>query len=264
MELSQKNVKNDTFKLCCNVCNKEYTRKSSLDKHKILCDFKMKTKREHQIEIEELADIPNHHQLVKIVQELTLKMVKMEEQMEEMKFWVDKKKRKVNVVGWLNTNVVPTIGFLEWITISVVEPEHFKNLMENSLFHTIQQVFEHNLCEKGDFIYPIKCFTQKQGNFYICENKHDGSPEWRQLVLTDMVSILKKIQRGLLKQLTNWKKDNKQLFDDNDRVSISFNKAVIKVMDISFTQDATLSRIKNNLYNYLKTELNIIDQQLEF
>ena len=113
MELSQKNVKNDTFKLCCNVCNKEYTRKSSLDKHKILCDFKMKTKREHQIEIEELADIPNHYQLVKIVQELTLKMIKMEEQMEEMKFWVDKKKRKVNVVVWLNTNVVPTIGFLE-------------------------------------------------------------------------------------------------------------------------------------------------------
>ena len=136
--------------------------------------------------------------------------------------------------------------------------------MENSLFHTIQQVFEHNLCEKSDFIYPIKCFTQKQGNFYICENKHDGSPEWRQLVLTDMVSILKTIQRGFIKQLTNWKKENKQLFDDNDRVSISFNKAVIKVMDISFTQDATLSRIKNNLYNYLKTELNIIDQQLEF
>jgi hypothetical protein len=264
MELSQKNVKNDTFKLCCNVCNKEYTRKSSLDKHKILCDFKMKTKREHQIEIEELADIPNHYQLVKIVQELTLKMIKMEEQMEEMKFWVDKKKRKVNVVVWLNTNVVPTIGFLEWINISVVKPEHFESLMENSLFHTIQQVFEHNLCEKTDFIYPIKCFTQKQGNFYICENKHDGSPEWRQLVLTDMVSILKTIQRGFIKQLTNWKKDNKQLFDDNDRVSISFNKAVIKVMDISFTQDATLSRIKNNLYNYLKTELNIIDQQLEF
>ena len=134
MELSQKIVKNDTFKLCCNVCNKEYTRKSSLDKHKILCDFKMKTKREHQIEIEELADIPNHHQLVKIVQELTLKMIKMEEQMEEMKFWVDKKKRKVNVVGWLNTNVVPTIGFLEWINISVVKPEHFESLMENSLF----------------------------------------------------------------------------------------------------------------------------------
>ena len=83
-------------------------------------------------------------------------------------------------------------------------------------------------------------------------------------MLTDMVSILKTIQRGFIKQLTNWKKENKQLFDDNDRVSISFNKAVIKVMDISFTQDATLSRIKNNLYNYLKTELNIIDQQLEF
>ena len=132
-------------KYCCLVCNKQYTRKSSLDKHKILCDFKLKTKRQLQIESEELNDIPNHLQLVKVVQELTFKLLKMEEKMEEMQKWVDKKKRKLNVIVWLNANVVPTIGFLEWInTIFVVKPEHFENLMDNSLFHTIQQVFEHN------------------------------------------------------------------------------------------------------------------------
>ena len=37
-----------TTKYCCLACNKQYTRKSSLDKHKILCDFKIKTKREIQ------------------------------------------------------------------------------------------------------------------------------------------------------------------------------------------------------------------------
>ena len=31
----------NSAKYCCGVCNKEYTRKSSLDKHKILCDFKI-------------------------------------------------------------------------------------------------------------------------------------------------------------------------------------------------------------------------------
>ena len=250
---------------CCPHCDKKYTRKSSLDKHKILCDFKMKTKREHQIEIEELADIPNHYQLVKIVQELTLKMIKMEEQMEEMKFWVDKKKRKVNVVVWLNTNVVPTIGFLEWITISVVEPEHFKNLMENSLFHTIQQVFEQNLTDKADYVYPIRAFSEKAGVFYICEKNVDGTPEWKQLVLVDMVMILKTIQNHMIKELMKWKSNNQSKFDDNSVISQIFNKAVIKLMNMSFTQDATLSRIKNALYNYLKTDLkNMIEYDFEF
>ena len=253
-------------KYCCLVCNKQYTRKSSLDKHKILCDFKLKTKRQLQIESEELNDIPNHLQLVKVVQELTFKLLKMEEKMEEMQKWVDKKKRKLNVIVWLNANVVPTIGFLEWInTIFVVKPEHFENLMDNSLFHTIQQVFEHNLCEKGDFIYPIKSFSQKQGNFYICEKKEDGTPEWKQLVLTDMVLILKTLQNRMIKELAKWKTENQSKFDDNDKISELFNKAVIKLMNMSFTQDATLSRIRNGLYNYLKTDLKtMIEYDFEF
>ena len=75
---------------------------------------------------------------------------------------------------------------------------------------------------------------------------------------------MKTIQRGLINQLTNWKKDKQQEFGDNDKMAILFNKTVIKLMSISFTQDNTLSRIKNNLYNYLKAELTISDQQLEF
>lgn len=253
-------------KYCCVICNQKYTKKSSLDKHKILCEFKVKTKRELKIETEELNDIPNHLQLVKIVQELTLKMIKMEEKMEKMENFVNKKKQKLNVIVWLNTNAVPTVGFLEWInTLFVVNQEHFENLMENSLFHTIQQVFEDNLCEKCEFIYPIKSFSQKNGIFYICEKNEDGSPEWKQLVLTDMVLILKILKKRMITQLSKWKTENESKFDDNDKISVLFNKAVIKVMDISTTQDAALSRIKNGLYNYLKTDLQtIIEYEFEF
>ena len=31
---------------CCDLCKKSYTRKSSLDKHKLLCDYKSKSKLE--------------------------------------------------------------------------------------------------------------------------------------------------------------------------------------------------------------------------
>lgn len=255
-----------SHKYNCAVCNKQYTRKSSLDKHKILCDFKMKTKREHQIETEELGDIPTHYQLVKIVQELTLKLTKMEEKMEIMQKWVDKKKKKLNVVIWLNTTITPTIGFLEWVNTSlIVNQEHFENLMDNTIFHTVQQIFEDNLSEKTDFVYPISCFSQKQGVFYICEKTEEGSAEWRQMVLEDMILMLKTIQNRMIKELSKWKTQNQHKFDDNDKISIQFNKAVIKLMNISFTQDNNLSRIKNNLYNYLKTDLKtVVEFDFEF
>jgi hypothetical protein len=252
-------------KYCCNACNKNYTRKSSLDKHLILCDFKHKTAREHQIEFEELGDMPNHDQLVKIVQELTFKLIKMENKMEEMQKWVEKKKKKLNVVLWLNTNVVPTIGFLELINTSfVVTQEHFKNLMENNLFHTIQQVFESNFSKKDDFVYPIRCFVEKPGVFYISEKKLDGTAEWRQLELPDMILILKIFHNRMIKELTKWKLENQDKFDDS-KLSDVFNKAVIKLMNLTFTQDANLSRIKNSLYNYLKHDLkSMIEYDFEF
>ncbi len=253
-------------KYCCNACNKHYTRKSSLDKHKILCDFKHKTKREHQVEFEELGDIPNHVQLVKIVQELTFKLIKMEEKMEEMQKWVEKKKKKLNVILWLNSNIVPTIGFLEWINTSfVVLPEHFEDLMENNLFHTIQRVFEDNLSKRDDFVFPIRCFAEKTGTFYIGEKNPDGSTEWKQLELPDMILILKIFHNRMIKELTKWKLDNQYKFDDNSKISDLFNKAVIKLMNLTFTQDANLSRIKNGLYNYLKTDLkSMIEYDFEF
>jgi hypothetical protein len=253
-------------KLCCIVCNKKYTKKSSLDKHKILCDFKTKTKREKKIEDEEQCDIPTYGQLVKIVQELALKMSKMEDKMEELNKWVYKKKRKLNVIGWLNENVVPTFGFLEWVNVQLtVKEEHFENLMENSLFHTIQQVFEYNLPESNELIFPIRCFSQKSGIFYICEKNENGLPQWKQLALNDIIILLKTIQNRMIKVLSKWKSDNQYKIEDNDKISELFNKAVIKLMNISFHQDASLSRIKNNLYNYLKTDLKTtIDYEFEF
>lgn len=263
MEFIEQKLSSNKF--CCGVCNKQYTKKSSLDKHKILCDFKMKTRRENQIEMEESGDVPTHIQLVKIVQELSLELEKTKNKLLEMEKWIAKKKRKLNVILWLNTNVIPTIGFLEWVhTELLIKSDHFENLMENNLYHTIQQIFEDNLSTKKDFVYPISCFTQKTGVFYICEKKEDGSPEWRQLVLEDMVLILKIIKNNMIKQVTKWKEENKHKFDDNDKIAILFNKAVIKLMGISFTQDATLSRIKTGLYHYLKTDLNAVEYDFEF
>lgn len=250
----------------CISCNKTYARKSSFEKHKILCDFRCKTKREIQVETEESSDIPKYIELVKIVQELTMKMDKMESQMIEMQKFIDKKKKKINIISWLNTNTTSTVGFLEWVKSSLtVSEKHFEELMENSLFSTFQQVFEDNLNVQDDFIYPIKCFTQKNNTFYICEKRSDGTPEWRLLELTDMTLLLKTIQNLLIRALTKWKLDNKQKISDNDRLSETFNKAIIKLMNISFNQDSTMTRLKNGLYNYLKIDLKfIMDYEFDF
>lgn len=252
--------------LCCNVCSKYYTRKSSLEKHKVLCEFKQKTKYEIKVETEESADIPNHLQLVKIVQELTLKLIKMEEKMEIMQKYVDKKKRQINVLTWLNSNETsaPIQIFKDWVKNSIcVCQNDIENLMVNSLHYTFQRIFESQIIinKEDSYVYPIKSFQQKQNIIYIYDQDQDqdkvntNSKLWRQMNQEDFVYLLKIIQQNLIGELSKWKIANKGKFDESDKISDLFNRAVIKLMNLSFTPDSTFSKIRNTLYNHVKIDL---------
>jgi len=249
-----------------------------LEKHKILCAFKQKTKYEIKVETEESADIPNHLQLSKIVQELTLKLIKMEEKMEIMQKYVDKKKKQINVITWLNSNtgLQPMQIFKEWVKNSIcVGQNDIENLMVNSLHYTFQRIFESQiLINKEDdaeekeekeeteysYVYPVKSFQQKQNIIYIYDQEEtqqtqSNSKLWRQMNQEDFVYLLKVVQQNLIGELSKWKIANKGKFDESDKISDLFNRAVIKLMNLSFTPDSTFSKIRNSLYNHVKIDL---------
>lgn len=257
LNLSKEHVTSSKYK--CLICKKEYSRKASMDKHRILCDLKTKSKIELVVEQEELSDKPTNDQLIKIVQELAIKYAKMEEKMQEMQQYINRKKQKIDVITRLNTTVNATIGFLEWVTMTIqVSTSDFEYLFENTVFQTYQFILEKNLYSADPkFVFPIKCFKDKPNHFYICEKgESDNVSLWREAESTEITQLLKKIHNLLLNALSKWKQDNKEKISDNDRLSDQFNKAVIKLMNIGFTADgvANVNRIKNSLYTYLKEE----------
>jgi pterin-4a-carbinolamine dehydratase len=250
---------------CCDLCKKSYTRKSSLDKHKLLCDYKSKSKLEHKVSEEELGDTPTYEQLVKIVQELAFKYVKMEEKVEQMQGWINQKKQKIKVLDWLNEHVVATIGFKEWTTNIVVAPQIALSLIDYNAFQIFQNVLEYNLSSGTDFINPIKCFSHKQNVFYICEKTPDGKSIWTQMETEELLLVLKKVQNKLLSELSKWKLDNKEKMEADDKISEQFNKALIKLLNITIVaHDVNVSRIRNNLYTHLKTDIkSLIEYEFE-
>jgi hypothetical protein len=247
---------NGNAKYKCIICKKEYTKKTSIDKHRLLCDFKSKSKAELIIEEEDSRDKPTVDQLIKIVQAMSIKQEKMAEKIEEMQQYIARKKQKLDVITHLNQNVNASIGFLEWVTSTIqVSAAHFVHLMENTVFQTFQLILEQNLTNiDAKFVYPIKCFKDKANIFYICEKGEENESIWRPAETTEMTQLLKKIQIQLLAELSKWKQANKQNIADNDRLSDQFNKAVIKLMNISFAADGivNVNKIKAGLYNSLR------------
>jgi hypothetical protein len=89
---------------CCVHCGKSYKKKTILEKHVILCELLTKTKK--GIIIEQEDDIPSQHKIYNILLELGVKFNQLEEKVDELNKWVVKKKKKINVVEWLNANII--------------------------------------------------------------------------------------------------------------------------------------------------------------
>ena len=102
---------------CCEYCGKEYKRRLNLDKHFILCEIVFKAKKKDRRidkETEEInEEMPTQKQMYKMMLELALKYNKLEEKIELMSKWVDKTKKKINVLDWLNasSNLKPELIF---------------------------------------------------------------------------------------------------------------------------------------------------------
>lgn len=250
----------------CNNCGVKYIKKNSYETHKTLCNFKMKTAAEQITELE----MPNHLELVKLIKMLTAKTMKMEEEMIEMKKWINKKKRQINVLQWLNINVKDVDCFFEdWSKELNIEQEDFIYLLENkelNISRTIQRIFENNITNdwtndystSGGSCIPIKCFTEKSNMFYVyLKNVDNDSGYWKQMETKDVIFLLKQIQTKLMTELIHWKSKNQHNIDENDTLSALFNKSILKLIDLNLTENtATLGIIKKNLYNYIKTDFN--------
>jgi len=248
----------------CKICNRGFVKKASLTNHTLICNFRLKSTREQDAEMEENMNIPTYKELVKIVQDMSCKMIRMEKELEEWKkrgsLTEPKPKPKINYIEWLNTNRAIVLtgtspSFLEWVKMELVVPGMFvEKLMDYSLTDTIQKVFEHNLPNNtiSNILYPICGFIDKPNTLYVC-----NADKWRILLPEDMVMLVKSFQDKMIKELLKWKeeKEKKGLFDEDASMSAKFNKAIIKLMSIDFKQDHTmLGKIKTNLYQYLKEE----------
>ena len=72
------------MKWACNHCTKEYTKKTSLERHQLMCEFLHKSSREKQVELEETGSLPSYTELVYIVQELARKNSQIEKKLAEL------------------------------------------------------------------------------------------------------------------------------------------------------------------------------------
>jgi hypothetical protein len=260
-------------KICCVHCGKGYKNRTNMNKHLVLCELVHKSKRKKQLLIEEEEDnnLPSQKQMYKMLLELAFKYNTLEEKMELAMKWIDKKKKKINVVEWLQTNLKPDCIFDNLSDKVIIINSDIEFLFNNSFIDTLNEAFSRVLytSDKSDDesnIVPLFAFVQKANVIYTYNtNESSVEPIWVELSKVKLIYFLNKIHFKFVKKLSEWKKTNQALIDESESSLDLYNKTLIKLMGIDFKQESLLSKIRTNMYNKMKTDMKaLIEYEFEF
>ena len=251
-------------KECCNYCGKDYTRKSSLHKHVLLCEIIHKSKREQICEKEETTDVPTVATLYHIIQELAGKYETLSKTVEQMQQYIQQKRNKINIIDWLNqeeqqpTTQPPKPSLQSWMQTIQVEDKHIQLLMDENIVACFNSVIEDNTNSKDknkdNNKNPFACFIQKSHMIYV---KNESTQTWESLTLENFVLLIKQIHSRLLKKMCDWRNANAKQIAESEKMSELYNKTIVKLMSVNFTSGSThLSKIRAHIYTTFKVDFH--------
>jgi len=262
---------------CCIHCGKSYKLKINLNKHTNLCELIQKSKRNKTyLIIEDEEEVPTQKQMYNMLLEMAYKYNRLEEKMMEMNKWANNKKKKINVLDYLNTNITPLLLFENLSDKIIVTDDDIDFLLNNTFYDTINELFTKTIYKLNDNIntYPIFAVIQKSNTIYIYDKTIDNNTNntnntnnnvWQECTREKIVKFLNIIHIKISKYFYNWKKNKINAIDNDDNFATLCDKTLIKLMNIDFKQDSILSKIKSQMYNKLKTDMKmLIEYEFEF
>jgi hypothetical protein len=239
-----------------------------LDKHNVLCEIthssskninKKKTERE---EVEE--DLPSKRQMYKIILDLASKYNHLQEKVDVLAKFVDVRKKKVNIVEWLNANMVPEEVFDKSFAqrILITEADIDCVVSRSHSFHdALQLIFERTIYISS--LQPMFALTQKSNCIYV----NSGDSGWEELSREKLIYFLNIIHFNFVKALSAWNKNNVNTRSpaENEILADVYSHATIKMMSVDFKKESTLGKIRVAIYENIKKDMkSLIQHEFEF
>ena len=258
----------------CGYCNKEYKLKQNYDRHSISCELYYKTDREKK---EDNEKVPTVKELYAIILDMSVKYSKLEKKVEELTKWNAAKKKKLNIIEWLNEKFPNNNNntFSNWLNTIQISRIHLEKVFRTDYINSIVEIiYELSIDNKAAI---IKAFDQKENVLFIYDDNENNNDEvnikkekeenkntWKVMSSQIFIHLINLINKKLLNEFVNWQNENKYRMYEDEFSSI-YTANIKKIMCMHMSQDQIQNKIKKDLYKAIKMNLqNIVEYEFSF
>ena len=239
----------------CPICDKVYVRESPYQRHVTVCKFIPPNAAAKN----NAENLPSYSELCQMLQQVMLKCAAMEQKIVVLETIINTKKKKVGVLEWLNTNIVPQTTFLDWVKTMKVKPCQLQYLFNNNIVDSVVNIVNAAITATTTPI-PMYAFGKTQ-NFYVFNSENN----WLLADVPDFTKLFKHVETELWKLLNIWKIEHSTQIYENESISMQYQKTVSKLTDISYTPNDTYNKMKTKIYNSIKMDIkSIVEDEIEF
>ena len=244
----------------CIYCNKSYKIKQNHDRHYLVCDLLYKTVRERANE--ERGTLPSPQVMYNALIDLTGKYSLLEKKVDELMKWTESRKRKLNILDWLNEKYPSGMEFSKWLCNVQVERKHLDIVFKSDYINGMVKLIEDNLLndEKADNL-SLKAFDQKENILFIAGKEEK---RWKVMDSEEFITLINVMNKKLMGEFIIWQKENTHRMYEEE-FSTLYTTNVQKLMCATLSQEQIHLRIKRELYKTIKMNLqNIIEYEFTF
>jgi len=239
----------------CSFCSKKFTRKTYYEKHLLFCELMSKSNKERKLEVEEYEDTPTVRKLYEIILEMSFKYKKMEEKVEELSKFIDSKKKKINIVEWLNTTYKMCEPFDIWMNKINVERKHLESIFNDDFVSGSFLIIKDNMSSDEQHM-QVRSYEQKDNALFIF---NDGV--WSEMKMEQFDKMMDFISKQIIHEFVVWQNENKHRMED-DSYALTYMKNIKKINGGNNTTEQLYRKIHREVYKYLKS--NITQYELSF
>ena len=204
----------------CKYCNKEFNFKYLFERHIVTCEFFYQSKRLQYIENDYSEQLPSAQEQFKLIQYLTLKVKRLEDDVSRLKINSGTRKRKL-IIDLLNnpTNPKPADLFESWYKQIDTATQDMDAIFEGDITDSMISILERYLSSEQNI--PVCSFQPKANSIYIWTLKYNNSeinePRWVLLTLAIFNTWLLKLEQKILEMFLKWQRDNEQMIKRCER-----------------------------------------------